>query len=46
LDTNVDGRYGGKPAIVADNTLDRQFEVDVPVRVWVTDITDIKTHEG
>jgi len=22
------GRYGGKPAVVADNTLDRQFEVD------------------
>ena len=33
------GRYGGKPAVVADNTLDRQFEVDVPDRVWVTDIT-------
>ncbi|MFT6526336.1 MAG: putative transposase [Celeribacter sp.] len=46
MDTNVDGRYGGKPAIVADNTLDRQFEVDVPDRVWVTDITYIKTHEG
>ena len=40
------GRYGGKPAVVADNTLDRQFEVDMPDRVWVTDITDIKTHEG
>ena len=24
------GRYGGKPAVVADNTLDRQFEVDLP----------------
>ena len=22
------GRYGGKPAVVADNTLDRQFEVN------------------
>ena len=40
------GRYGGKPAIVADNTLDRQFEVDAPNTVWVTDITYIKTHEG
>ena len=40
------GRYGGKPAIVADNTLDRQFEVDAPDTVWVTDITYIKTHEG
>jgi len=40
------GRYGGKPAVVADNTLDRQFEVDAPDRVWVTDITYIRTHEG
>jgi putative transposase len=40
------GHYGGKPAVVADNTLDRQFEVDAPDRVWVTDITYIKTHEG
>ena len=38
------GRYGGKPAVVADITLDRQFEVDAPDRVWVTDITYIKTH--
>jgi putative transposase len=40
------GRYGGKPAVVADNTLDRQFEVDSPDRIWVTDITYIKIHEG
>ncbi len=40
------GRYGGKPAVVADNTLDRQFEVDAPDRIWVTDITYIRTHEG
>ncbi|MEO9574643.1 MAG: IS3 family transposase [Roseobacter sp.] len=40
------GRYGGKPVVVADNTLDRQFEVDAPDRIWVTDITYIKTHEG
>jgi putative transposase len=40
------GRYGGKPAVVADDTLDRQFEVDAPDVVWVTDITYIKTHEG
>lgn len=39
-------QYGGKPAVVADNTLDRQFEGDAPDRVWVTDITYIKTHEG
>ena len=40
------GRYGGKPAVVADNTLDQQFEVNAPDTVWVTDITYIKTHEG
>ena len=40
------GRYGGKPAVVASNTLDRQFEVDAPDKVWVTNITYIKTHEG
>jgi putative transposase len=40
------GRYGGKPAVVATNTLDRQFAVDTPDKVWVTDITYIKTHEG
>jgi putative transposase len=40
------GHYGGKPAIVADNTLDRKFEVHAPDTVWVTDITYIKTHEG
>ena len=40
------GRYGGKPAVVADNTLDRQFEVAAPDAVWVTDITYIRTHEG
>lgn len=37
---------GGKPAVVVTNTLDRQFEVDAPDKVWVTDITYIKTHEG
>lgn len=40
------GRYCGKPAAVASNTLARQFEVDAPDKVWVTDITYIKTHEG
>ena len=40
------GRYVGKPTVLVNNTLDRQFEVDAPDRVWVTDITYIKTHEG
>ena len=40
------GRYGGKPAVTAENTLDRQFEVERPDSGWVTDITYIKTLEG
>jgi putative transposase len=28
------GRYGGKPAVVASNALDRQFELDRPDKVW------------
>jgi len=40
------GKYGGKPSVVVDNTLNRQFDVDAPDRFWVTDITYIKTYEG
>ena len=40
------GIYGGKPSIVVDNTLDRQFDVTAPDTAWVTDITYIKTTEG
>jgi len=40
------GTYGGKPSIVVDNTLDRQFNVTAPDTAWVTDITYIKTTEG
>lgn len=40
------GSYGGKPSVVVDNTLDRQFDVEAPDRVWVTDITYIRTQEG
>lgn len=40
------GRYGGKPSVIVDNTLDRQFDVETPDRVWVTDITYIRTLEG
>lgn len=32
------GRYGGKPAVVASNTLDRQFEVDTPDKVCLSAI--------
>ena len=40
------GRYGGKPAVVAANRLEQRFKASLPDRVWVTDITYIKTHEG
>lgn len=40
------GRYGGKPAVVAENRLEQKFEAAAPDQVWVTDITYIKTHEG
>ena len=40
------GYYGGKPTVVADNHLERRFEVDHPNKVWVTDITYIRTYEG
>lgn len=40
------GHHGGKPSLIVDNTLDRQFDVQEPDRVWVTDITYIRTLEG
>ena len=40
------GKYGTKPAIVAANQLQQDFNVDAPDKVWVTDITYIRTHEG
>jgi len=40
------GKYGGKPSVVVDNTLNRQSDVDAPDRFWVTDITYIRTYEG
>jgi putative transposase len=39
-------KRGGAPAVVAPNHLQRQFDVQEPNRVWVTDITYIRTHEG
>ncbi|CAH1387561.1 transposase [Candidatus Nitrotoga sp. M5] len=38
--------YGGKPSKVVDNRLNRQFDVTAPDKIWVTDITYIKTQEG
>jgi putative transposase len=52
------GSYGGSPAVVADNTLNREFDVDAPDQFWgeplcaigsramASDITYIRTHEG
>ena len=36
----------GKPSVVSPNQLQRQFQQGEPGRVWVTDITYIRTHEG
>ncbi len=35
------GSYRGKPSVVVDNTLARQFDVDAPDKAWVTDITHV-----
>lgn len=40
------GKYGGKPSLIVNNTLNRQFDVDATGSVWVTDITYIRTYEG
>lgn len=38
--------HGGKAAAAAPNHLKREFEEGEPNRVWVTDITYIRAHEG
>lgn len=40
------GKRYGKPSVVAPNHLQQQFDVLEPNKVWVTDITYIRTHEG
>jgi len=40
------GKHGGRPAVVAPNRVQRQFDVAEPNRVWITDITYIRTFEG
>ena len=40
------GTRGGPVAVLAPNHLQRQFDVVEPNRVWVTDISYIRTHEG
>lgn len=40
-------RYvAGQPSLLAANVLDREFVVDGPNKVWVTDITYIRTWVG
>ena len=36
----------GRPSILAPNTLNREFTVDAPDKVWMTDITYIRTSQG
>lgn len=38
--------YTGTPAVIAANSLNRQFNPTQPNQLWVTDITYIRTHEG
>jgi putative transposase len=40
------GFYGGKPTVASPNHLARQFNVSEPNKVWVRDITYIRTYEG
>jgi putative transposase len=40
------GFYGGKSTVASPNHLARQFKVSEPHKVWVTDITYIRTYEG
>ena len=39
-------RHRGGPVGMVDNVLDRDFAPEAPNRVWVTDITYIRTYEG
>ena len=39
-------KRSGPASVVAPNHLQRQFDVTEPNKVWVTDITYIRTHQG
>lgn len=38
------GRYGGKPTVVAENSLAYRFEASLPGQIWETDITYLGTY--
>lgn len=40
------GFKGGHSNHVTENLLDRQFDVSQPNKIWVTDFTYVRTHEG
>jgi putative transposase len=40
------GQRYGQPSAAAPNHVQQQFDVVAPNRIWVTDITYIRTHEG
>lgn len=40
------GGHAGKPSGVSPNHLQRQFDVQEPNKVWITDITYLRTYEG
>lgn len=39
-------KRGGAPSVIAPNHLQREFDVVEPNKVWVTDITYLRTYEG
>jgi putative transposase len=39
-------KRGGVPSVIAPNHLQREFDVAEPNKVWVTDITYLRTYEG
>ena len=40
------GKHGRKPSVIAANHLQQNFDTTEPDRIWVTDITYIRTCEG